>query len=143
MGDLWHPFGERIKNRGGSAASEYLKGRSTREHQNHDRGDKIFAKNHRGDDRDSGEMIRSKFPRKEFLRQSHKERYTADDQDHEKGNLPSDSGRIQKISKKQMEKNPCDCQKRNVVRLRPHSKYLRFCRLARAIPLTAEPNPSV
>lgn len=55
MGELWHPFGERIKNRGGAAAGELFKGRSPREHQNHDRSDKIFAENYRGDDGDSGE----------------------------------------------------------------------------------------
>src|SRR5258708_27734517 len=66
--------------------------------------------------------IRSEFPRKQFLRQGHKERYTADDQDGDKGNLPSDSRRVQKIWKKQMKKNAYDCQSRNVVRLYPHSK---------------------
>src|SRR6266702_28906 len=120
MGDLWHPFSERIKDRGGAAAGELLKGRSSREHQNHDRSDKIFTENYRGDDRDSSEMIRPKFPRKEFLCQGHKERYAADDQDYDKGNLPSDSGRMQKISKKQMEKNAGNRDERNVIRLVPH-----------------------
>src|SRR6202140_1792794 len=122
MSDLWHPFSERIKNRGGTPAGELFKGRSPREHKNPDRSDKIFTENYRGDDRDSGEVIRSEFPRKKFLRQGYKERYTADDQDRDKGNLPSDPGRMQKISKKQMEKNACNGEERNVVRPRPHSK---------------------
>jgi hypothetical protein len=49
-------------------------------------------------DRDSGEVIRSEFPRKKFLRQGHRERYTADGQEGDKGNLPSDSRRVQRIS---------------------------------------------
>jgi len=60
-------------------------------------------------------MIRPKFPGKEFLRQGHKKRHTAKDQDYEKRDLPRDLGRVQQVAKNEMEENAGNRDERNVV----------------------------